>query len=118
MDLFPKLRALCVPPAPDAHLPCRLAPACRRASRHERWRAVPGSAGVRGEMSDMSLMRNMLLWGSQQAWLRDSAMRRPFPRPPGPHFMPGERLEDAWVSAQALQAQGIGAILTHLGENL
>ena len=35
------------PLAPDAHLPCRLAPACRRASRHERWRAVPGSAGER-----------------------------------------------------------------------
>ena len=66
----------------------------------------------------MGLMRNMLLWGSQQAWLRDSAMRRPFVRRSVSRFMPGERLEDALGAAQALQAQGIATILTRLGENL
>jgi proline dehydrogenase len=33
-------------------------------------------------------------------------------------FMPGERIEDALAAALRLQQEGIGAILTHLGENL
>jgi proline dehydrogenase len=66
----------------------------------------------------MGLMRNVLLWGSQQAWLRERAMRRPFVRRSVSRFMPGERLEDALRAAKALQGQGIGTILTHLGENL
>ncbi len=66
----------------------------------------------------MGLMRNVLLWGSQQAWLRERAMRRPFVRRSVARFMPGELLEDALGAARALGAQGTPTILTHLGENL
>jgi proline dehydrogenase len=66
----------------------------------------------------MGLMRDLLLWGSRQAWLRDQAMRRSFVRRSVSRFMPGERLEDALKAAAALQAKAIGTILTHLGENL
>src|SRR5439155_1183131 len=33
-------------------------------------------------------------------------------------FMPGETAEDALGAAQALQAHGISAVFTHLGENI
>jgi proline dehydrogenase len=64
------------------------------------------------------MMRNILLWGSRSAWLRERAMRRPFVRRSVSRFMPGEQLGDALQAAQALQARGMGTILTHLGENL
>jgi len=66
----------------------------------------------------MGLIRNVLLLGSQSVWLRERAMRRPFVRRSVSRFMPGEHLDDALRAAKSLQAQGIGTILTHLGENL
>jgi proline dehydrogenase len=66
----------------------------------------------------MGLMRSALLAGSQSAWLRGQATRRGFVRRSVSRFMPGERLEDALLAARGLQAQGIGTILTRLGENL
>jgi proline dehydrogenase len=66
----------------------------------------------------MSLMRSVLLAGSQNAWLRERATRYPFVRRSVSRFMPGEKLEDA-LRATAEQGQlGVGTILTQLGENL
>ena len=66
----------------------------------------------------MSLMRTILLAGSQSAWLRERAMRWGFVKRATKRFMPGERLEDALGAAAALQREGMSTILTHLGENL
>jgi proline dehydrogenase len=66
----------------------------------------------------MGLMRSALLAGSQSAWLRAQATRRGFVRRSVSRFMPGERVEDALEAAQTLRAQGIGTLLTRLGENL
>jgi proline dehydrogenase len=66
----------------------------------------------------MSLMRNVLLAASTNAWLRERAMRRPFVRRSVSRFMPGEHVDDALQAAAALQREGIGTIFTHLGENL
>ena len=66
----------------------------------------------------MSVMRAALLAGSQSEWLRRRAMRSGSVRRAVTRFMPGETLEDALGAALALRAQGMGAILTHLGENV
>src|SRR5205809_629919 len=42
----------------------------------------------------MGLIRAMLLRGSQNAWLRERAVRYPFVRRSVARFMPGERIED------------------------
>ena len=55
---------------------------------------------------------------STNAWLRERATRTTFVRRSVSKFMPGERLEDALAAAAAQQRQGIGTILTKLGENL
>jgi proline dehydrogenase len=66
----------------------------------------------------MSILRRLLLAASTNAWLRDRATKTPFVMRSVSRFMPGERLEDAMAAARRLQAAGIGAILTRLGENL
>jgi proline dehydrogenase len=66
----------------------------------------------------MGLLRSALLRGSQSTWVRERALRAPFVRRSVSRFMPGERLEDALGAAKALQARGVGTILTRLGENL
>jgi proline dehydrogenase len=66
----------------------------------------------------MSILRRVLLSASTNAWLRDRATKRPFVVRSVSRFMPGEQLEDALAAAVRLQSAGIGAILTHLGENL
>lgn len=66
----------------------------------------------------MGLVRSALLAGSQSRWLRERAVRYRFVHRAVSRFMPGEDLEAAVAAAQALQATGIGAVLTYLGENL
>jgi proline dehydrogenase len=66
----------------------------------------------------MSLMRSVLLAGSESVWLRERATRSPFVRRSVSRFMPGERLEDALRGAEGLKAAGTGTIVTYLGENL
>src|SRR5262245_46259042 len=66
----------------------------------------------------MSLMRSVLLAGSQNAWLRERAVRTAFVRRSVSRFMPGEKLDDALRAAAELMPTGITTILTHLGENL
>jgi proline dehydrogenase len=66
----------------------------------------------------MSLMRNVLLAASTNAWLRERATKTAFVRRSVARFMPGEDLEDALRAARELAPQGITTILTKLGENL
>lgn len=66
----------------------------------------------------MSVMRKVLLAGSQSVWLREKAMRWKFVRRSVSTFMPGERAEDALDAAKALQPAKINTILTRLGESL
>jgi proline dehydrogenase len=66
----------------------------------------------------MSVMRKVLLAGSQSVWLREKAMRWGFVRRSVSTFMPGERVEDALEAAQGLKGKNITTILTRLGESL
>jgi proline dehydrogenase len=66
----------------------------------------------------MGLMRSAFLAGSQSRWLRDRATRYRFVRTAVSRFMPGEDLAAALAAARALQAAGVGSVLTQLGENL
>jgi proline dehydrogenase len=66
----------------------------------------------------VSIIRTLLLGASTNAWLRQRAVTTPFVMRSVARFMPGERLDDAIDAARRCHAHGIGAILTHLGENL
>jgi proline dehydrogenase len=55
---------------------------------------------------------------ARNRWLRDRVPRLPFVRRAVRRFMPGERLPDALDAAERYRSHGIGAIFTHLGENL
>ncbi len=63
-------------------------------------------------------MRRSLLKASQSQWLRERAPRYGFMRRTVKRFMPGENVEDALAAAQTLAADGVGTVLTHLGENI
>jgi proline dehydrogenase len=66
----------------------------------------------------MTLARSLLLRASKSQWLAHSVMRRPFAMRAVRKFMPGEELGDALAAAQGLASEGLGSILTKLGENL
>jgi proline dehydrogenase len=66
----------------------------------------------------MSVARSVLLALSHNRWLAHRVMRRPFARRAVRRFMPGEELEDALGAATTLAGEGLGAVLTQLGENL
>ena len=66
----------------------------------------------------MGLMRSLLLAGSESRWLRAQATRRVFVRRAVSRFMPGETLEDALGTAPAMERDGIGLVLTRLGESV
>jgi proline dehydrogenase len=66
----------------------------------------------------MGVMRSVLLAGSESPWLRQHAPHLPFIRKAVTRFMPGETLRDALTAAAGLRQQGIGALLTELGENV
>ena len=66
----------------------------------------------------MGLMRWALLSASENRWLEEHAPRYRFVRRAVARFMPGEHLDDALTAARELQAMGMAAILTELGENV
>lgn len=66
----------------------------------------------------MSLMRQTLLWCSENRWMRTHVPRLWFVRRAVKRFMPGESVDDALGEAAVLNGGGIGGILTQLGENL
>ena len=63
-------------------------------------------------------MRRFLLWMARNTWMRDHLPRLPFAKRAVRRFMPGETLDEGVAAADALLAEGIGILLTHLGENL
>lgn len=65
----------------------------------------------------MNPARHLLLAASANRWLRERASRAAFVRRSVARFMPGERLDDALAAAARLRDEGIGVILTELGEN-
>jgi proline dehydrogenase len=66
----------------------------------------------------MALVRSMLLAASQNVWLREHAVNYPFVRRSVSRFMPGETLDAAIAAARSLREKKIGAVFTHLGENV
>jgi proline dehydrogenase len=63
-------------------------------------------------------VRRILLWAARNPWLRRVVPRLWFAKRAVRRFMPGEQLADALDAAERLQPKGIGALFTHLGENL
>jgi proline dehydrogenase len=63
-------------------------------------------------------MRNVLLAGSTNTWLRDRATKAAFVRRAVSAFMPGETIDDALRAAAEQKRDGINTILTRLGENI
>lgn len=66
----------------------------------------------------MSLSRRILLKASKSAWLRERAPRYRFVQETAQRFLPGQTPEQALEAARSLAGNGVGAILTHLGENI
>jgi proline dehydrogenase len=66
----------------------------------------------------MSVVRSLLLAGSENRWLRERATHSAVIRRSVSRFMPGERAADALAAARELQSAGMATILTHLGENV
>ena len=63
-------------------------------------------------------MRTIMLWCARNRWLRTYVPRVPGMRRAIRRFMPGETMDDALAAAGTLQARGIPATFTRLGENL
>lgn len=63
----------------------------------------------------MSLLRNAILAGAENRFLRERAVKYPFVRRAVSRFMPGETVDEALAASRAL---GVGTVLTRLGENL
>lgn len=63
-------------------------------------------------------MRRVLLWLAGNAWLREHLPRLGFAQRAARRFMPGETLDDALAAAASFGTEGIGTILTHLGEDV
>lgn len=66
----------------------------------------------------MSVMRSLLLAGSENRWLRTTAPKVWFVRRAVTRFMPGETIDEALPAARAQQQLGIGTVFTLLGESL
>jgi proline dehydrogenase len=88
-------------------------------------RGMTGLASRRAAVTGIGLerlpsepMRRVLLWMARNRWLRDRVPRLWFARRAVRRFMPGEQLDDALDAAERYREQGIGALFTHLGENL
>jgi proline dehydrogenase len=64
------------------------------------------------------MMRQLLLWASENVWLRERMPRSRFVRRAVSRFMPGEDLGAALAAAAQLQKSRIGTVLTLLGENV
>jgi proline dehydrogenase len=63
-------------------------------------------------------MRRILLWMAGNRWLKEHLPRLWFARRAVRRFMPGETMEEALDAAEVFRPDGIGILLTHLGEHL
>jgi len=66
----------------------------------------------------MNPLRSVLLGAAQSTWLARHAPNWPFARRAVRKFLPGETLAAALDAAAVLSREGIGAVVTELGENV
>lgn len=66
----------------------------------------------------MSLARSLLLRAAESPWLARQMSERAFAQRAVRRFMPGETLDAALAAAEALAAQGLGTLVTQLGEGI
>ena len=66
----------------------------------------------------MELSRNILLWASNNEWMKKHILERKFVRRAVKRFMPGENVTDAIEAGRELMKNGIPATFTYLGENI
>jgi len=64
------------------------------------------------------MMRQLLLWGSQNPWLSQKLPRYRFVQRAVRRFIPGEELEAALTEAARFQEPTVATIVTQLGENV
>lgn len=60
----------------------------------------------------------MLLWSSENQWLKDHVPHYSFVKRAVKRFMPGERLEDALSEAHTFNTSKIPTVFTYLSENI
>ena len=63
-------------------------------------------------------MKNLLLWASENAWMKEHLPRYHFVKRAVTRFMPGETLESALNAVRTLDEAGFSSVLTYLGENV
>lgn len=66
----------------------------------------------------MNPARNLLLWCSQNKWMRENIPQLTFVKRAVKKFMPGEEITDAIREAERFKGMNIGTVFTHLGENI
>ncbi|MHB9041137.1 MAG: proline dehydrogenase family protein [Melioribacteraceae bacterium] len=66
----------------------------------------------------MGISRNLLLWASENPWMRAHVPKWKFVRSAIKKFMPGENVSDALHAAKLFNEGSIPAIFTRLGENI
>ena len=66
----------------------------------------------------MSISRSILLWASENSWMRSHVPSWKFVRSAVKKFMPGENVEDALNAAKKFQDDFIPTVFTRLGENI
>ncbi len=66
----------------------------------------------------MSISRSVLLWASENKWMRKNVPSFGFVKSAVKKFMPGEKLEDALEAAQKFRLSNTPTIFTKLGENI
>jgi len=66
----------------------------------------------------MSLSRNILLWASENPWMRKNVPSWRFVKSAVKKFMPGEHVEDSLNAAKTFQSVSISTVFTSLGENI
>ena len=66
----------------------------------------------------MNPTRSLLLWASQNSWMKSRFPRYAFVQRAVSRFMPGEDVKDALEASAEFQKEGIATILTLLGENV
>ena len=80
--------------------------------------ACLGATWLAAIFDRMGLARGLLLWGARNRWLERQMRRRAFARRAVRRFMPGETLDAALHASRRTAGNGIGTVLTQLGENI
>ena len=66
----------------------------------------------------MGISRNLLLWASENSWMRVHVPKWKFVRSAIKKFMPGETYDEALLAAKKFNEDSIPIVFTRLGENI